>query len=98
MDLLDRAVDDLVDSDRILFGLDLASEDRKDQLSDVVTFYRTMLGELSSATAEKIACKNARALLTSPALPSTRVPGVAALVLALLALGFGYLRRSLRSA
>lgn len=84
-------------ADRIVFGLDLASEDRKDQVSDVMAFYRAMLGEVSAATAERIACKNARALLTTPDLPSARAIGVAVLVLALLAVGYGYLQRTLRN-
>ena len=55
--------------DRFLFGLDLASSTRWDQLDAVMIYYRAMLGELSQATAEKIGCTNARALLVAPGVP-----------------------------
>ena len=74
-------------SDRFLFGLDLASQDRVDQLSDVVSYYRGVLGELSQATAEKIACKNARALLTATHLPGPSGPWLSLLALLVLTAG-----------
>ncbi|NQZ98440.1 MAG: amidohydrolase family protein [Myxococcales bacterium] len=72
---------------RFLFGLDIASDDRVDQLDDVVSYYRGVLGELSQATAEKIACKNARALLAPPSLPAPSGPWLIALALLLLVAG-----------
>ena len=70
-------------SDRFLFGLDLASETRWAQMPDVVAYYRSVLGELSPAAAERIACENARALLAAPAVPGRGALGLALLVLAI---------------
>jgi len=81
-------------ADRFVFGLDLASEDREEQLSDVMIFYRGILGELSQATAENIACKNARALLTTPALPGPSGPWLGLLVLLLLGAGIAGMKRA----
>ena len=72
---------------RFLFGLDIASDDRVDQLDDVVSYYRGVLGELSQATAEKIACKNARALLTATSLPGPSGPWLSLLALLVLTAG-----------
>lgn len=87
-------------SDRFLFGLDLASDDRWAQLSTVVTYYREVLGQLSQETAEKIACKNANALLTIPSVPSSSGPWTAFLVLSVLVTGLlaGKRRLALSSA
>lgn len=60
--------------DRFMFGLDLASETRWDQLGLVMTYYRGVLAQVSQETAEKIACKNARALLLSTSAPAAGVP------------------------
>ena len=79
--------------DRFLFGLDRASEDREEQVPDVVLFYRGILGELSQATAENIACKNARALLTAPSLPGPGGPWLWLLTLMLLGVGIAGMRR-----
>ena len=80
--------------DRFLFGLDLASETRWLQMPDVVAYYRTVLGELSQATAEKIACENARVLLAAPAVPGPGRPGLLLLVLAILSVALGVLALS----
>ena len=52
-----------------------------------MSYYRGVLGELSQATAEKIACKNARALLAPPSLPAPSGPWLIALALLLLVAG-----------
>lgn len=49
--------------DRFLYGLDLNTPDRVDQLDQVTTYYRSVLGQVSQATAEQIAYKNAKLLL-----------------------------------
>jgi len=49
--------------DRFLFGLDLGSGDRHTMLDRLVPFYRSMLGQLTPTTAEKIGHLNARRLL-----------------------------------
>lgn len=72
-------------SDRFLFGLDLANDDRQAQASDVIDFYRSVLGELSADTAEKIACGNAQVLLVVPAVPASGTPWVGGGVLMALA-------------
>ena len=73
--------------DRFLFGLDLASPTRWDQLGAVMTYYREVLAELSQGTAEKIACKNARALLLSTSAPAAGVPLGGSLITLLAATG-----------
>lgn len=57
--------------DRFMFGLDINTPDRVAALGDIVAYYRSVLGQLSTATAEKIAGKNARALV-APAHSSQR--------------------------
>lgn len=79
--------------DRFLFGLDLASSERWDQLSDVMTFYRSILGELSQTTAERIGCTNAQILLSATSVPGLDAPGLGWLVLGVSALGFFALKR-----
>ena len=82
--------------DRFLFGLDLASTTRWDQLSDVMLFYRSVLGELSQTTAEKIGCTNARVLLAAPEVPGPGARAIVVLVLGISALGFLALGRGRR--
>lgn len=84
-------------SDRFLFGLDLASDDRWAQLSAVVTYYRDVLGQLSQETAEKIACKNANALLTIPSVPGSSGPWTGLLALSVLVTGVVAGKRRLSS-
>ncbi|MDP7074729.1 MAG: amidohydrolase family protein [Myxococcota bacterium] len=79
--------------DRFLFGLDLASDDRREQLDQVVTYYRGVLGELSQETAEKIACKNARELLTTAAVPGPSRVGLWMLALLVIASAMVHMRR-----
>lgn len=79
--------------DRFLFGLDLASTTRWGQLSDVMAFYRSVLGELSQTTAEKIGCTNARMLLSAPEVPGPGAPWIGVLVLGISALGLLALSR-----
>jgi len=71
--------------DRFLFGLDLANAERRDQLVEVVAFYRSVLAELSASAAEGIACSNARALLVPPGVPAPDLRGPGALILVVLA-------------
>jgi predicted TIM-barrel fold metal-dependent hydrolase len=80
-------------SARFLFGLDLASSVRWDQLPEVMVFYRSMLGELPQAAAEKIGCANAHTLLAAAAVPGPGAPGIGVLVLGMSALGFIALKR-----
>jgi len=82
--------------DRFLFGLDLANPDRVAQLELVVDYYRGILGELSQATAEKIACKNAQRLLAAPALPVAGSSMLTLMVLLFVATGSAWLRSRLR--
>jgi hypothetical protein len=82
--------------DRFLFGLDLASTTRWDQLSDVMVFYRSVLGELSQSAAEKIGCANARVLLAAAEVPGPGVAGIGVLVLGMCVLGFFMLKRARR--
>ena len=84
--------------DRFLFGLDLASTARWDQLSDVMVFYRSALGELSQSSAEKIGCANARVLFAAAEVPGPGVPGIGVLVLGMSVLGFFALKRGRRFA
>ena len=80
-------------SDRFLFGLDLANPDRVAQLDAVVDYYRGVLGQLSQETAEKIACKNARALLAAPSLPAAGFPMLMVLASLFVATGIAWARR-----
>lgn len=48
---------------RFLFGLDTGTVDRIEILDSLLTYYRSVLGQLSAPTAEAIAYKNAVALL-----------------------------------
>lgn len=81
--------------DRFLIGLDLASEDRWSQLVEVVSYYRGVLGELSQEAAEKIACKNARALLVATAVPGPGGSWVVVLGVLMLVTGAGALVHAL---
>ncbi|MBI4609397.1 MAG: amidohydrolase family protein [Candidatus Rokubacteria bacterium] len=49
--------------DRFLLGLDINNTERLQQLDELVAYYRAVLGELTPATAEKIAHRNARRLI-----------------------------------
>ena len=80
--------------DRFLFGLDLASTTRWGQLSDVMLFYRAVLGELSQNAAEKIGCTNARVLLAAAEVPGPGAPWIGVLVLGVSALGLLALSRN----
>ena len=83
--------------DRFLFGLDLASSERWDQLSDVVSFYRSILGELDPATAERIACTNAQVLLAATSVPGLAFPTLGGLVVALIGGAWLAAKRGARS-
>jgi hypothetical protein len=50
-------------ADRITFGLDVNDAERAGLLDQTVTYYRSVLGQLDTATAEKVAYKNAARLL-----------------------------------
>jgi len=79
--------------DHFLFGLDLASTARWEQLSDVMVYSRSILGELSQATAEKIGCTNAQTLLAAAPVPGPAAPGIALLVLGMSMLGIRRLKQ-----
>lgn len=49
--------------DRFMFGLDATDAGRASQIGTIVDYYRVLLGQLSPAISEKIAYKNARAML-----------------------------------
>lgn len=49
--------------DRFLLGLDINNTDRLQQLDELVVYYRSVLGQLTAAAAEKIAYRNAHRLL-----------------------------------
>ena len=49
--------------DRFLFGIDLGPANRLALLDEVVQYYRSVLAQLTSTTAEKIAYKNIKGLL-----------------------------------
>lgn len=49
--------------DRFLLGLDVNNTERLQQLAELVSYYRAVLGQLPPAIAEKIAYRNARRLI-----------------------------------
>ena len=79
---------------RFLLGFDLANPDRWAVLSQVVSYYRGVLGELSQQTAERIACKNAQALLSTNSLPGPSFPWTGIGGLGILALGLAAAERT----
>ena len=49
--------------DRFMFGTDIGTGNRHEMIYEIVTYYRSVLGQLTPTTAESIASKNAKSFL-----------------------------------